>query len=275
MKNYAPKILILALAVIIATIALPARSQFEQVTRAAQPEVSLRRVLSKHSGLPLVAKYDEPPVPQDPQDQERRLSRTRLSHGLYSGKLILDPGTREVNGQAETIDLTFIDTVKILKPGEAKDPAGLPISGSIIVIGTVTSGKAYVNQGHDGVFSEYKIAVTDVLKSDPNDVISSGDSLTAWQPGGSLQFPSGHIKHVVIAGRGFPEVGTQYVLFLRRPDKNVKDYALSGGFSIKDQLVSPLNDVNDQDSFDGMRLEDFLTRLRQEISARPEGGVNQ
>ena len=277
MKNYVPKILVILIGAIIATIALPVRSQFGQTAASGgpPPQVTLRKALSKHSALPLVARYDEPPVPQDPQDQERRLSRSRLSHGLYSGRLILDPGTREVNGQAETVDLTFINSVKILKPGDIKDPAGLPISGSIIVIGTITSGKAYVNQGHDGVFSEYKIAVSDVLKSDPDDAIRAGDGITAWQPGGSLQFQSGHIKHVVVAGRGFPEVGTQYVLFLRRADKNVKDYALSSAYSIKDQLVSPLNDADDQASFDGMRLENFLTKLRQEISVRQEGGVNQ
>ena len=274
MKNYVPKILILVIAAIIAMIALPARSQFGQVSSEGPEKANLRKALSKRSALPLVARYDEPPVPQDPQDQERRLSRSRLSHGIYSGKLILDPGTREVNGQTETINLTFINSVKILKPGEREDPAGLPISGSIIVIGTVTSGKAYVNQEHDGVFSEYKVAVTDVLKRDPDDVISAGDGITAWQPGGSLQFQSGHIKHVVIAGRGFPEIGTQYVLFLRRADKNVKDYAISSALSIRDQLVSPLND-GDEGSFDGMRVEDFLAKLRQEINVRQEGGVNQ
>jgi hypothetical protein len=273
MKNYVAKILMLVIGGILATILLPARNQFGQVSTGTPPGANLRKILSKHSALPPVARFDQPPVPQDPQDQERRESRNRLSQGLYSGKLILDPGTREVNGQAETLDLTFIDGVKILKAGELKDPAGLPISGSIIVIGTVTSGKAYVNQEHNGVFSEYKIGVSDVLKPDPDSVISARDEITAWQPGGSLQFQSGHIKHFIIAGRGFPEVRKQYVFFLRRPDKKVQDYAISTAFSIKDQIVSPLNDGNDQSSFDGMRLNDFLDKLRQEISTRQEGGI--
>lgn len=273
MKNYIP-ILVLVIGAIIATIALPARSQFEQPPGGGSQKVNLRKSLTKHSALPLVAQYNEP-GPQDPQDQVRRQSRNNLSKGLYSGKLILDPGTPEVNGQTETVDLTFIDTVKILKPGERKDPDGLPISGTMIVIGTVTTGKAYINQGHDGVFSEYKVTVSDVLKPDPDSRTVAGDEITTWQPGGSLQFHSGYIKHVVIAGRGFPEVGTQYVLFLRSTDKNAKDYAISTAFSIKDQLVSPLNDAQDQAAFDGMRLQDFLTKLRQEISVRQEGGLNQ
>lgn len=275
MKNYVPKILIVMIGAVIATIVFPARSQFGQVASAGAPKVNLRKWLSKHSALPPVAQFDDSSVPQDPQDQERRLSRNRVTHGLYSGKFILDPGTRELNGQAETVDLTFVDGVKILKAGERKDPDGLPISGATIVIGTVTKSKAYVNQGHDGVFSEYKVTVSDVLKPDPDNLISAGNEITAWQPGGSVQFHSGHVKHVVVAGRGFPEVGTQYVFFLRRADKTVADYAIASAFAVQDQLVSPLNDADDQSSFDGMRVDDFLAKLRQEISVRQEGGVDQ
>jgi hypothetical protein len=274
MKNYVPKILLLVIGTVMATIALAPRNQFGQESSGGPERSNLQKRLSKHSALPPVARFDEPGVPQDPQDQERRLSRSRLSHGLYSGKVILDPGARHVNGQAETLDLTFIDGVKILKAGERKDPDGLPISGSTIVIGTVTSGKAYINQENNGVFSEYKIAVSDVLKPDPENMISARDEITVWRPGGSLQFQSGHVKHFLVAGRGFPEVGTQYVLFLRRADKNVRDYAISTAFSVNDQVVLPLDDANDQSSFEGMRLNDFLDKLRQEISVRQAGGMD-
>jgi len=140
------------------------------------------------------------------------------------------------------------------------------------VIGSATSGKAYVNQEHTGVFSEYKLAITDVLKPDPDNVISAKDEITAWLPGGSLQFQSGHIVHFIIAGCNYPEIGTQYVFFLRRPDKAVKDYVINTAYSIKDQRVSPLDDRNDQRSFDGMRVNEFLDKLRQEIRVRQEGG---
>lgn len=268
MKNYVPKILLLVIGTVIATIALPPRIQFGQVSSGVPQRVNLRKVLSKHSAVPPVARFDEPPVPQDPQDQERRQSRNRVSKGLYTHKVILDPGVREVQGQAEGVDLTFVDGVTILKPGELPDPMGLPISGSIIVMGTVTSGKAYVNQEHTGVFSEYRLAVTDVLKPDTDSEISARDEITAWLPGGTLQFQSGHITHFIIAGCNYPEIGTQYVFFLRRPDKTVKDYAISTAFSIKDQVVSSLDDGNDKRTFEGMPVNDFLDKLRQEISVR-------
>lgn len=229
-----------------------------------------RKILPKYSVFPPVARWDEPSVPQDPQDQERRVHRDRLK-GLHNHKVIRDPGVREINGQSESIDLTFIDGVQILKPGEIPDPKGLPILGSIIVIGTITSGNAYVNQERTGLFSEYKVAVQEVLKPDPESVISARDEITVWRSGGSLQFPAGHIVHFIIAGRGFPEVGTQYVFFLRRPDETVKDYAINTAYSIKDQVVLALDDIA-QRPFDGMRVNEFLDKLRQEIRVRQEGG---
>ena len=67
MKNYVPKILLLVIGTVIATIALPPRIQFGQVSSGVPQRVNLRKVLSKHSAVPPVARFDEPPVPQDPQ----------------------------------------------------------------------------------------------------------------------------------------------------------------------------------------------------------------
>jgi hypothetical protein len=273
MKNFTAKILLFLASIVLATIAFPARNQQGQVRRGGSTKEDLPKLLSKHSALPPVARFDEPSVPPDPQEQARRQSRERLSKGTYTHKVILDPGVRELNGQAESIDLTFVDGVKILKPGERPDPAGLPISGSIIVIGTVVSGNAYVNQEHTGVFSEYKLTVQEVLKPDPESVISARDEIPAWLPGGTLQFQSGHIRHFIVAGSNYPEIGTQYVFFLRRPDKTVKDYVISTAYSIRDQAVSPLDGMEYPPSpFEGMPLSNFLDKLRQEISIRREGG---
>ena len=271
MKNYFTKIPLLMAGVALAAIAFPTRNQLRPVPPGVSMRDELRKILPKHSTLPPVAQWQEPSIPQDPQDQERRVHRERLK-GLNKYKPILDPGVREINGQAESIDLTFIDEVQIIKPGEIADPAGLPIRGCVIVIGTVSSGNAYVTQGHTLVFSEYKVEVQEVLKADPASVISARDMLTIWRSGGSIQFPSGHITHYIIGGRGFPELGTQYVFFLRRPDKTVDDYAINTAYSIKDQAVSPLDDILYKNPFDGIPAKEFLDKLRHEISVRREGG---
>jgi len=272
MQNYFAKILLLMAGVAFAAVAFPTRNQLRPVPPGMSAQDELRKILSKHSALPPVVRFDEPSVPSDSQDEQRRQIRDRLGKGVYTHKVINDPGVREINGRTESIDLTFIDTVQIIKPGELPDPMGLPIRGYVIVIGDATSGKAYLNQEHTGVFSEYKLAVTDVLKPDPDNLISAQDQISAWLPGGTLQFPSGHIVHFIISGCNYPQIGTQYVFFLRRPDKTVKDYIITTAYSIKDQVVSPLDDQNDQRSYEGMPAKEFLDKLRHEISVRREGG---
>jgi hypothetical protein len=271
MKSYSSRMLLLIAGVVLAAVSFPARDQLRPLPPGASVRDELRKILPKHSALPPVARLDQPSIPEDSRAEERRVHRERLK-GLPDHRLIRDPGVREINGQAEGIDLTIIDEVQIVKPGELPNPPGLPIKGSIIVIGTVASGNAYMNQEHTGLFCEYKVVVQEILKPDPDSVISPRDELTTWRTGGSLQFPSGHITHFIIVGRGFPEVGTQYVMFLRRPDKTVQDYAINTAYSLKDEAVSPLDDILTNSPFDGMPLNDFLNKLRQEINVRREGG---
>ncbi len=183
--------------------------------------------------------------------------------------MILDPGTKEINGDAESIDLTFIDTVTVVKPGEIEDPPGLPISGATtIVIGTVVNGDAYLNDQRTGVFSEYSVAVSEVVRSDPKNPVSVGDKISTWRPGGSVSFRSGHTKHFIVAGLGFPEIGVVYLFFLRPTDSSLADYAISAAYSMKDQVVSPLDDGRDESAFDGASETKFLTMVRKEIAAR-------
>src|SRR5215813_7735024 len=100
MKNFTPKVLLFMAGIVLATIAYPASNQFGQIRRGGSTKEDLAKILSKHSAMPPVARFDEPSVSQDPQEQERRQSRERLK-GLTKYKQILDPGAREVYGQAE------------------------------------------------------------------------------------------------------------------------------------------------------------------------------
>jgi hypothetical protein len=267
MKTYSTKFVFLLACVLFATTSFSVRNQQGQMRKASSTEEELPKILPAHSARPLVALFNEP-APRDPREQERRQSRDRLTND-NSGHVILDPGTREVDGQAESLAPSFVDGVTILKPGERADPDGLPINGCTIVIGTVTSGHAYVNQAHTGVFSEYNVTVKEVLQRDADSVISGEDQLTVWRTGGSLQFASGHVRHFITVGRGFPEIGAQYLFFLRRPDKTVQDYAISTAYSIKDKEVAPLDGMNyPRSPYEAMAVNDFISKLRQEIRSR-------
>src|SRR5215813_5345865 len=107
----------------VAVIVIPERQQSGQASnRSTKPD--LKKVLSKHSGNPPIVPLDQVSVVRK-GEREKRTGRQRVSEGLYTHKVILDPGMKEINGDAESIDLTFVDTVQILKPGEIEDPPGI------------------------------------------------------------------------------------------------------------------------------------------------------
>jgi len=254
---------LLTLAVSLTFISVRSQSQTPVTTNALE-------ILPKHSAAPPIAQLDHQSEISS-QEKLRRNSRTFLSRGLFIHSVFADPGTPVVNGKAETVDLTFIDGVTILKPGEIKDPPGLPILGNTVVIGKIASGDAYLNDERTGVFSEYRILVKEVLKTDSKSVVSAEDGLNVWRMGGSLKFHSGHLKHFLIAGIGFPEVGNEYLFFLHTTDSRIKDYAITAAFSLSDQVVYSLDARQDQCGFDGTAVNDFLSTVRKEIRARRIG----
>ena len=263
MKNLWSKILLTLIIGVLIVGGFHASSQSRQPTSKVPAPPGLQERLTKNSGRPQKAEFGAAPV-ESQEDRQRRQIREGLGKGLFR-RPIVDPGTKEVEGQAETLELTFIDSVKILKPGERPDPPGLPVSSTAIVTGTVVSGKAFIAEDHTFVYSDYQIQINEVLKSDPDRVITVGDQITAWRFGGSLNFPSGHIRHFIISGRGFPEVGTQYVFFLRRTDSRLNAYGISTAYALKDGLVLPLDDEQGNNRFDGTEATNFLTKLRSEM----------
>ena len=95
---------------------------------------------SKHSARPPVGEFGETSN-ESTADRNRRLLREDLHGKGFYRRLIEDPGTKEVNGQAETVNLLFLDGVTILKPGQLPDPQGLPVSSAAVVVGTVLRAK--------------------------------------------------------------------------------------------------------------------------------------
>jgi hypothetical protein len=83
-----------------------------------------------------------------------------------------------------------------------------------------------------------------------------------------VSFHSGHLKHFVVSGRGFPEIGEVYLFFLRPTSSSLADYAISTAFSLKNEVVSPLDNERDQSAFDGASETSFLNTVRKEIAAR-------
>lgn len=220
---------------------------------------------SKHSGQPPVGDFGKGPAESQEAHERRRIRENLHGKGFYKRR-IEDPGTKIVNGQAETVLFTIPDRVTIVKPGEIPDPQGLPVSCTAIVIGKVNSGQAFVSDDHDFVYSDYQVAIERVLKPDAGQSMQVGDNLTAWVHGGTIRFPSGHIKHFLLDGNGFPRIGTEYIFFLGRTDSRLTAYEIWTGYEIKNGHVFPLDILNDQ--FENANEEQLMVNIQNGLKAR-------
>lgn len=220
---------------------------------------------SKHSGQPPIGDFGKGPAESQEAHERRRIRENLHGKGFYQRR-IEDPGAKIVNGQAETVMFTFVDGVTIVKAGETPDPQGLPVSCAAIVLAKVNSGQAFMSDDHDFVYSDYQVTIERVLKTDAVQSMQVGDNLTAWVHGGTIRFPSGHIKHFLLDGKGFPRVGSEYIFFLGRTDSRLTAYEIWTGYEIRNGSVFPLDIVNDQ--FENTSENEFIVNIQNALKAR-------
>ena len=240
-----------------------------QTQQAKQDRLTAARKASTFSGPPVVGEFQGSQF-ESVADNERRQKREKRYSVSNSPRHVEDPG-RFVGGQEEHTALRFIDYVAI---GTPIDPRGIPVSNSnAVVIGTVVSGKCFVTGDHTYVYTDYSVRIDEVLKQDPAAIV--GNVVVAAREGGAIHFPSGHVTNFLIEGRGLPEIGSQYVLFLWKPIPDLPEYEIifESGYQIKNGKVYPLDDVNSQ--YVGVDLPVFLDEVNKAIAASQSKGVGR
>jgi hypothetical protein len=267
MKNNPFKFLFLTIGALALT-GFYASGQGVQTQTAAPGPPALSDILNKHSAPPPLTEFGQAVTESREEHDRLRIREKKYGENFYRHK-IADPGMKEVNGQDETTLITFVDGVTVIKPHQVPDPPGLPVSCTAVVIATVLGGKSFVSEDRDFVYSDYRVKIDQVLKSDAEKELRVGEKITAWVRGGSVRFTSGHIKHFVVAGRGFPKVGTQYALFLGRDDPKLDEYELWEAYALADCVVGPLNDGNER--FEGVKAAEFLATLQEAVKAQKGG----
>ncbi len=224
---------------------------------------------SAYSGLPVVGEFQETKVEAAP-DRERRKIREKRYSVTHQPRPVEDPGLF-VDGQSETSNLRFIDYVAVGKP---IDPSGFPVSGaSAVVVGTILNGKCFVSADHNYVYTDYQIRVDQILKQDAVASLSVRNELVAAREGGAVKFPSGHVTNFLTVGHGLPEIGSQYILFLGKPNPSLPEYEImfDAGYELKSGRVYPLDDVNSQ--YVGVDVAVFSGEVQKAIAASQNGGV--
>jgi hypothetical protein len=145
--------------------------------------------------------------------------------------------------------------------------SALPATESdLVVLGEVTSANGYLSNDRTGAYSEFSIHVNDVLKGDGR---QSDRSIIAVREGADVQLPSGRVIRYEIVYQGMPRVNRQYVFFLRYNESG-KDYTILTGYELRNNRVSPLDEVEPFTTYKIFDESSFLQAVREAIAQPPE-----
>lgn len=234
---------------------VPDGAQREAESRTASPQAGVDREAEFKSQFPMAA-YDAP-APADPDVREKRRKK-----GKKYDKAIIP---LEEDEDADTITSTIDWAVEL--------PA-LPVAQSrAVVVGRVTNAEAFLSADKTSVYSEFTIAVDEVLKDDGSAPLVAEGTVTAERSGGRVRFPSGRVTLQLVQGQGMPRVGRQYVLFLRRHDDE-PNVSILTGYELKagrvQLLDNPAGGTHPIAKYQGAEQSDFIRELKSLIAGRSE-----
>lgn len=93
----------------------------------------------------------------------------------------------------------------------------IPADKSDLVIeGEVVDSKAFLSGDKTGVYSEFTVRVSRVLKVAPDLSVKPDDTVVAERDGGRVRYPSGKVIRYRIEGQGAPSQGKTHLFFLAR-----------------------------------------------------------
>jgi hypothetical protein len=147
----------------------------------------------------------------------------------------------------------------------------------MVVEGTVTDSNAFISEDKTGVYSEYTITVSDVVKPSASNPVSKHDTITAERFGGRVRYPSGQIVRYKASGHGSPLKNAKYVFFLKKVDGGsyliLTAYELRGNkaFALDGSRVS----LRKGDwAFDKHNGQD-VTEFKKDLDKALKGGNNE
>jgi len=158
----------------------------------------------------------------------------------------------------------------------AEEPA-LPVTESdAVLIADVTDAAAYLSTDKTSVYSEFTLAVAEILKDSKAD-IPVGESITAERSGGGVRFASGKILLRGLLGKPLPKKSTRYVFFLKR-NEDVNDFSIVTAYELRGGRVFPLDGLTPKGAvvepfaayqqYKGADQSVFLTKVRDLVQTQ-------
>ncbi|MDQ3634115.1 MAG: hypothetical protein M3405_06345 [Acidobacteriota bacterium] len=130
---------------------------------------------------------------------------------------------------------------------------------NLIIIGQIISGEAFLTNKKNSVYSEYTIAIEEILFSE-NKNLTVGSTITMDRFGGYVRYPNGQKVFYGIAGKDLPRVTDRYILFLNTKG-NSSNYEILTGYKYDENKVEVLDAIPDFSEIKGKKgkeLKDFI-----------------
>ena len=123
-----------------------------------------------------------------------------------------------------------------------RDP--MPFGNSdAVFVGTIKNGQAYLSNDKRDIYTEFNVALQEVVKTPSTPYLSSGDTIAIERNGGAVRLPSGKVLIRATNDYSMPLVGKRYLLFLKYNGASTEDYHLLTAYQLEGDHVYRLDDL--------------------------------
>lgn len=234
---------LLAVTVLAASIVLVLRGSGDTARVSSQGDRNSRKPTVTEDEQVPIAEFDEA-EPAKPAERSKRQEKSRRYNNL-NFVFELPPGW-EVHDKSGHWHLD-LDSI----------PAA---QSSLIITGTVTESAAHLSGDKTGVYSEFAVAVDEVIKPNNQVTVSISDKISLDRVGGAVRFRSGHVQRWYLgAGQRFPQLGTRYLFFLKVEGNT---FSILTAFELREGKVFALDKIRKFQAYDGTDDQSFLRAVR-------------
>ena len=214
------------------------QSRLTQTCEAQEELLQKKQSRSEFEAQFPTADYDR----QEETDIAKREKRQAKNNGFDKMNLVARKPNKEYTETSIFIEQEPIDA--------------LPFTNSqLVVIGNVLDASAYLSNDKTGVYSEFSIRISEILKSNSNE-LKTGSIITFDREGGFVKYKDGFKRLYRIQGRNLPRPGKKYLMFLSSENKVIT------GYQIQDGKVFPLDEGDQFQSYRSLNASEFLNIVR-------------
>lgn len=153
----------------------------------------------------------------------------------------------------------------------------LPIKKSdAVVIGTVNFAEAFLSNDKTGVYSEFSVLVSGLIKDNQSNPIESDSNIIVQRAGGRVIYPSGKILKYSISGQEMPRLNGKYIFFLRY-DQQRQTYYIITAYEISNGKITALDGKGKAEGsgfkfskYNGTDEQQFINELRNALYSKTD-----